>query len=165
MDGSQLKNIIENKKPHYSAKYRALMDAISVKGDTSGEGCASTFGAYYQTYMYAFIIGLRLNKKKPLEPKEEKLDFAPISSWKPVNVKDFILMTMMNRVEEFSTPWNWLGLEEDSEESLQQFAVIFMREIEAYANAGFEYLQDKWDNQRTMFSHPFVFVQILEELQ
>ena len=41
---------------------------------------------------------------------------------------------------------------------------MLVREMEAYANRGFMYLQDKWDNENYIFSSPFVFVDILSEL-
>ena len=37
-------------------------------------------------------------------------------------------------------------------------------ELEATANRGFMYLQDKWDNENYIFSSPFVLVDILSEL-
>ena len=40
-----------------------------------------------------------------------------------------------------------------------------MRELEAYANVGLAYLKDKWDTERIMFNNPFVFIQILDELE
>lgn len=36
--------------------------------------------------------------------------------------------------------------------------------MEAYANTGLIYLQDKWDNEKMLFNSPFVFVDILQEL-
>jgi len=40
----------------------------------------------------------------------------------------------------------------------------FLKEVCGYANAGFEYLQNKWDNENMKFRNPFVFVNFLEEL-
>ena len=36
--------------------------------------------------------------------------------------------------------------------------------MEAYANRGLIYLQDKWDNEKILFASPFVFVDILQDL-
>lgn len=36
--------------------------------------------------------------------------------------------------------------------------------MEGYANAGFEYLQEKFDNEKIEFQDPFVFVNFLEDL-
>lgn len=164
MNHQELRDIISGKKPRYNAEFKPLMERISTKGDTSGKGDFSTFGAFYQTYMYAFIIGLRLGKKTPLDCAE-KLDFAPIGNWKPTQIRDFILITLFNRCESVSNgPWNWMGLENASEETIKVFSTMLVRELEDYANTGLIYLQDKWDNENLLFTSPFVFVNILQEL-
>ena len=164
MNSQNLRDSICSKKPRYNAVYKPLMEIISTKGDASGNGDFSTFGAFYQTYMYAYIIGLRLGKKTPLDC-EEKLDFAPISSWKPSQIRDFILITLLNRSEKFEGgSWNWIGLENGAEEHIQLFSTMLVREMEEYANTGLIYLQDKWDKEKLIFSSPFVFVNILQEL-
>ena len=164
MNHQELRDIICSRKPRYNAEFKPLMERISTKGDASGKGDFSTFGAFYQTFMYAYIIGLRLGKKTPLECAE-KMDFAPIGNWKPTPIRDFILITMLNRSESFeSGSWNWLGLENGAEENIQLFVTMLVREMEAYANTGLIYLQDKWDNENLLFTSPFVFVNILQDL-
>ena len=37
--------------------------------------------------------------------------------------------------------------------------------MEAYANVGLEYLNQKWINEKYEFEDPFVFVNFLQELQ
>lgn len=164
MNHQELRDIICSRKPRYNAEFKPLMERISTKGDASGKGDFSTFGAFYQTFMYAYIIGLRLGKKTPLECAE-KMDFAPIGNWKPTPIRDFILISMLNRSESFeSGSWNWLGLENGAEENIQLFVTMLVREMEAYANTGLIYLQDKWDNENLLFASPFVFVNILQDL-
>lgn len=41
---------------------------------------------------------------------------------------------------------------------------MLIREMEEYANTGLIYLQDKWDNENLLFTSPFVFVNILQDL-
>lgn len=165
MNYQELREIILLRKPKYSEKYKSLMERISTKGDTSGKGDFSTFGAYYQTFMYAYIIGLRLGKKTPLTSEDKKVDFADISHWKPAPIRDFILITLLNRSEKFDNfSWEWLSLENSSEENVSNFVTILIREMEAYANTGLAYLQDKWENEKIIFSSPFVFVDILQNL-
>lgn len=164
MNHQELRDIICSKKPRYNAAFKLLMERISTKGDASGKGDFSTFGAFYQTYMYAYIIGLRLGRKTPLDCAE-KLDFAPISNWKPSQIRDFILITLFNRSEKFENgPWNWIGLENGAEEHVKAFAAMLIREMEEYANTGLIYLQEKWDNEKIKFTSPFVFVNILQDL-
>lgn len=165
MNYQEFRDTIMSRKPRYNAIFRPLVDRLSVKGDPTGKGAFSTFGAYYQTFMYAYIIGLRLGEKEPLKPEDEKIEFAPISNWKPISVRDFILITLFNRSEKFNNfSWDWLSLENGSKEHVENFITILIREMEAYANRGLIYLQDKWDNEKILFASPFVFVDILREL-
>lgn len=164
MNHQELRDMICSRKPKYDSNFKPLMEAISTKGDASGDGDFSTFGAFYQTFMYAYIIGLRLGKKTFLDCSD-KNDFAPIGNWKPTPIRDFILITLLNRSETFdSDAWNWISLENGSEEHISMFATMLVREMEAYANTGLIYLQDKWDNEKVRFNSPFVFVELLQEL-
>ena len=86
---SRIKRAIFGRKPRYSEKFKPLMERISTKGDLTGRGDFSTFGAFYQTFMYAYIIGLRLGKKTPLTNDDKKVEFADISHWKPTPIRDF----------------------------------------------------------------------------
>jgi hypothetical protein len=59
----------------------------------------------------------------------------------------------------------WIELEDASIEVIESFVAELIRQMEGYANAGFEYLQEKWENENMIFRNPFVFVKILEELE
>ena len=164
MNYQELRDAIFIRKPKYNIKFKPLMERISTKGDQTGKGDFSTFGAFYQTFMYAFIIGLRLGEKTPLGAGE-KVEFAPISHWRPAPLRDFIIITLLNRTEKFDNyQWDWLSLENGSEEHVGNFVTMLVREMEAYANRGLIYLQDKWDNEKILFTSPFVFVDILQDL-
>ena len=75
MDSSQLRDLIGQKRPRYKEQYRSLIESISKKGDASGKGNFSSFGAFYQTYMYAFIIGYKLGEQNFIKPNEKSNDF------------------------------------------------------------------------------------------
>lgn len=162
MGGSQLRDLIGQKRPRYKEQYRLLIDSISKKGDASGKGDFSSFGAYYQTYMYAFIIGYKLGKQNFILQNEKSNDFFVFSQWSPIAIRDYIVMLLLNKSEDFG--FKWIELEDASSETIEIFVAEFIRQMEGYANAGFEYLQNKWDNENMMFRNPFVFVKILEEL-
>lgn len=162
MDGSQLRDLIGQKRPRYKEQYRLLIDSISKKGDASGKGDFSSFGAYYQTYMYAFIIGYKLGKQNFILQNEKSNDFFVFSQWSPIAIRDYIVMLLLNKSEDFG--FKWIELEDASSETIEIFVAEFIRQMEGYANAGFEYLQNKWDTENMMFRNPFVFVKILEEL-
>jgi len=164
MNGSELKDKIGQKRPRYKEQYRSLIENISIKGDSSGKGDFSAFGAFYQTYMYAFIIGYKLGAPKLIEKGEKPAEFASFVDWKPTSVRDFILMLLLNDTEKYGISYSWLELENANEETIDNFIAELFRQMEGYANAGFEYLQNKWDNEKMEFQDPFVFVNFLEEL-
>lgn len=164
MNYQDLREEILRKKPKYNEKFKPLMEQISTKGDSTRQGSFSTLGAFYQTYMYAYIIGLRLGKKISIPQGDEKVEFAEFRSWKPEPVRDFILITLLNRTKEFRYSWDWSELENSSDDDVSNFVVMLIREMEAYANAGLIYLQEKWDNEKILFNSPFVFVNILQNL-
>ena len=163
MDSSQLRDLIGQKRPRYKTQYRTLIESISNKGDSSGKGDFSSFGAFYQTYMYAFIIGYKLGKPKFFQSNDKTDDFFVFSNWKPTSIRDYIVMLLLNKSDYFG--FKWIELENASEEVIDVFVTEFIRQMEGYANAGFEYLQEKWDNENMKFRNPFVFVKFLEEIE
>jgi hypothetical protein len=150
MDGQQLRDLIGQKRPRYKTQYRALIESISN-------------GAMYQTYMYAFIIGYKLGKQNFIQAKEQTNDFFVFSQWSPIAIRDYIVMLLLNKSEEFG--FKWIELENAGGEAINTFVTEFIRQMEGYANAGFEYLQAKWDKENMKFRNPFVFVNFLKELK
>ena len=109
MNHQEFRDAICNRKPRYNTKFKPLIERISSKGDVTGKGDFSTFGAFYQTFMYAYIIGLRLGEKEYLKSDDEKTEFAPLANWKPTPIRDFILITLFNRSEKFEKfCFDWL---------------------------------------------------------
>ncbi len=163
MDGSQLRNLVGQKRPRYKTQYRSLIEGISNKGDSSGKGDFSSFGAFYQTFMYAFIIGYKQGTCKYILPNEPVSDFiASFDLIKPTPIRDYIIMLLLNESEKFG--FTWIELENASEDVINTFVTELFRQMEGYANAGFEYLQNKWDNENMKFRNPFVFVNFIDEL-
>lgn len=162
MNSSTFREKILDLRPHYSEQYRSMIDSISNKLEKTGKGNVAQFGAYYQTYMYACIIGMRLGTPKYLEPKESSSEFALMQKWKPTQIRDYIIMMLFNRSVDYG--YNWIDLENADEENIIKFLRAFEREMEGYANRGLEYLNNIWLNQRNRFESPTVFVEILQEL-
>jgi hypothetical protein len=163
MKSVELRDLINQKRPLYKKEYRDMIEAISIKGDRTRGGTHSTFGAFYRTYMYAFIIGYKLGKQNFITAEDKSpVEFAPIGQWQPVRIREFICMLILNKSSSFG--FTWSDLEDASEETINVFVTEFVNQIQGYANAGLEYLQDKWDKDRFEFQDPFVFVNILEDL-
>ena len=162
MNSSKLEEKILDLRPHYSDKYRAMIEAISNKGEKTGTGNIAQFGAFYQTFMYACIIGVRLGRPKYFEAQEATTEFAVMYKWKPTQIRDYIIMMMLNRSGSFG--YEWIDLENADDETIVGFLRALENEIEGYANAGFDYLLKKWQEERISFSSPTVFVDILQDL-
>lgn len=161
MNTREFSKRIDDLRPMYDEKYRGMIEKLSQKGDSTGRGNVSTFGAFYQTYMYAYLIGLRLHEQCPIEKKGT--DFAPIGKWNPVRLKDFIILTLLNRVEEFG--YRWTDLETGDSAKMDIFFKRIQKEIEGYANRGLKYLQQKYDTEKIRFEDPNVFMNFLQELE
>ena len=162
MNSSKLEEKILDLRPHYSDKYRAMIEAISNKGEKTGTGNIAQFGAFYQTFMYACIIGVRLGRPKYFEAQEATTEFAVMYKWKPTQIRDYIIMMMLNRSDSFG--YEWIDLENADDEAIAKFLRALENEIEGYANAGFDYLFKEWQEERISFSSPTVFVDILQDL-
>ena len=162
MNSSKLEEKILDLRPHYSDKYRAMIEAISNKGEKTGTGNIAQFGAFYQTFMYACIIGVRLGRPKYFEAQEATTEFDVMYKWKPTQIRDYIIMMMLNRSGSFG--YEWIDLENADDEAIAKFLRTLENEIEGYANAGFDYLFKKWQEERISFSSPTVFVDILQNL-
>ncbi|MBQ3700204.1 MAG: hypothetical protein II886_09885 [Prevotella sp.] len=162
MNSSTFREKVLDLRPQYSDRYRSMIDAISNKLEKTGKGNVAQFGAYYQTYMYACIIGLRLGKPKYLEANEKSWEFALMNKWKPTQIRDYVIMMLFNRSKDYG--YDWMDLEDASDETITAFLRTFEREMEGYANRGLEYINNLWVNQRVRFESPTIFVEILQEL-
>jgi hypothetical protein len=163
MNSSTFREKILDLHPHYSDQYRSMIDAISNKLEKTGKGNIAQFGAYYQTYMYACIIGMRLGAPKYLEANEKLWEFALMQKWKPTQIRDYVIMMLFNRSKSYD--YDWMDLEDANEETITAFLRAFAREMEGYANRGLEYINNIWVNQRVRFESPTIFVEILQELE
>lgn len=162
MNSSEFRDKILELRPHYSDQYRSMIDTISNRLEKTGRGNIAQFGAYYQTYMYACIIGMRLGKPKYLEANEKSSEFALMQKWKPTQIRDFIIMMLFNRSEDYG--YDWMRLENAENDVISAFLRSFEREMEGYANTGLEYIHKIWENERVRFESPTIFVEILQEL-
>jgi hypothetical protein len=135
MDGSTLRNLIGQKRPKYKTQYRALIDSISKKGDSSGKGVFPASGTYYQACIYVFV-DYKSDMPKYIERGEQTEDFVSFVDWKLMSIRGFMLILLLNESEKYN--FSWLELENANQEAVEAFA--------------------------TDFKPPFVIVNFLEEL-
>ena len=161
MNYQGFKQEIDTKKPKYLSKYYSLMEAISSRGDTTGGYIQ--LGSFYQTFMYAFMVGYHLGECTPISGNGEARDFAPIANWKPIELVDYIQMLILSEPEE-KLGFKWLDLDTMDDDRVRDCISTMMRRIEGYANTGLAYIQKKYDEDKEAFKSPFVFVNILREV-
>ena len=94
--------------------------------------------------------------------EEKTFDIAPFGNWKPASIRDYIILMLLN--ESAETGVEWSELDNADEDAIDNWVKELIRRMEAYASAGFEYLNEKWTNERYEFDDPFVFVNFLQEL-
>ena len=163
MNSEQFRKEIEIKRPKYLTRYKPLMEAISEKGKVGG-GDYIKFGPFFQTYMYAFMIGFRRKECIPLSETSEKTDFADISHWKPIEMVDYILMLVLSEPSE-KLCFTWADLETMDDDHCKLAVSSIISRIEGYANAGLNYIQSKYINNKEEFRDPFVFVNMLKDIE
>ena len=162
MNSQDFRAEIDVKRPRYLSKYATLIDTISVKGQIKG-GDYIQFGAFYQTYMYAFMIGYKRGECIPISGEGEQKDFAPIGVWRPSDMVDYILMLVFSESKE-KLGFTWDELDTMDDDSAKKAVLTVVRIIEGYANAGLNYIQEKFDNHKDEFTDAFVFINMLREV-
>lgn len=158
MNGNEFRQELDIKKPKYLAKYYNLMETISNKGSVNG-GDYIKFGPFFQTYMYAFMIGYHLGVCNPIKGSGETRDFAPISQWKPMEISDYVLMLVLSESDE-KLGFKWSDLETMTDDQCRGAISAIVQRIEGYANAGLNYIQHKFDEEKDEFRSPMVFVNL-----
>ncbi len=162
MNSNDFRQEIDIKKPKYLAKYYALMETISNKGSVNG-GDYIQFGPFFQTYMYAFMIGYHLGVCNLIKGAGETRDFAPIGQWKPAELADYILMLVLSETDD-KLGFKWIDLESMTDEECKIAISSIIQRIEGYANTGFNYIQHKFDEGKDEFRDPMVFVNLLKDV-
>ena len=167
MNSQQLSDLFGMRRPKCKEKYRDLLSGIATEGDKTGKGGISALGALGQSFMYAFMIGHklkqgRLNDEDFIAKDEKTFDIAPFGNWKPAAIRDYIILMLLNESEETGVEWS--ALDDADEDNIENWVKELIKRMEAYANAGFEYLNQKWLKERYEFDDPFVFVNFLRQI-
>ncbi len=161
MDSQEFKNRIFSKRPRYANIYKDLIASLANKGNRKTEFIQ--FGPIYQIYMYAFYIGIHRKERISMPSRESSTDFLELGKWKPDSLVYFILMNLFSKNSELGIS-SWNELEDMEESEIDIFVRSLITIIEEYANAGFAYLQDRFDDDRNIFNEPYVFADILKDV-
>lgn len=124
------------------------------------------YGAGYELYIIAFFIGLYYDQKKPLitDASKKKILGQPIMYWGNIEeragrrayskIREYIFAALVARTE-----IDWLAL--DKEEITARSVVDKLIEtMELYANFGFDYIQEKLEQDPNYFFKETAFINI-----
>lgn len=158
------------RSPEWETKYEdSLLKTFCDygKGSTSyQESRAKLFGAGYELYILAFFIGLYYNQTKELvkDKAKRKVLGVPIESWgtaearggrKPyAQIREYMFMALVARTE-----IDWIALDK-GDITPRKVVDLLIDKMEAYANFGFDYMQDKLEDNPDYFYKETVFLQV-----
>lgn len=159
MTSSEFREMILIKTPKYSVSVEYLFEKLANK---QGKGEFSQFGPLYELYVYAFYLGLKINRRIELPSGINAKKFEKIGGWKSSSpLIDFLLLTIFSRSEEIGFDWN--KLEDMDEKELTDLVRKIIVFIEEYAYGGLDYLKNKFDNGE-LDNSQYLFVDLLSEL-
>jgi len=159
---------LEKKEPRYPEKYRNLIEKLSRKGkydETSGPANVEqlekgkAFATFYECYIYALIIGIRSNNRLDIGNGNSN-KFLNFGSWKPEQVKKYIIMSLLALCE-----FEFNEIEELDDEQANEKANELLKLMEQYAHGGFEIIHSKMKDDPEFFEEILNVIFFLKELK
>jgi hypothetical protein len=153
----------EDRAPVYARMYREpIVNRFANVGggkETEMFERGKFFSNVYELYMYAAMLGLKKNYRLPLEEVETQ-KFIEIRDWKTSNeLVRFIEMALIARSDLD------LNVLENMEETQVEGKLTELRkELEEYANGGFDLIYTKAQEEPYFFENEYCFVEMLGEL-
>jgi len=104
------------------------------------------FSFVYEMYMYAALLGMKLEYRLPMVRGTERAYFNEIRNWQPPEVADYVLMALLGKAD---LDLNALELmeEEQVEEKITELRGL----LEAYANGGLDKIRSKREEDPAFF--------------
>lgn len=152
----ELINRLKGTAPQYLNTYKELIARFTLaQGGTAGTATEQErwsqgkyFSTQYEIYMYATVLGLKRGYKIPLTAGVEKSKFIELRAWQPVDVADYIIMGI---IAESDVDLN--TVEEMEEKEIDGIVGKLRREIEEYANGGFDIINSKLNDDAMFFEN------------
>jgi len=159
MTSDEFRDMILKKTPKYSVSVKYLFEKLANK---QGKGEFSQFGPFYELYVYAFYLGLKIDSRIGLASGSSAKKFAEIAGWRQASpLIDFLLLTIFSRSDEIGFDWN--ELEDMEEKELAEVVRKIITFIEEYAYGGLEFLKNKFDNGE-LDNSQYLFVDLMNEV-
>lgn len=158
---------IEAGNPRYHSKYRDLILLFAAKGgatDAEKHLRAKTFSTVYEFYIYAAVIGLYRGTRLPLSDEKGKYEtFWEIRNWTKRGADEVVKFVFMSLIAESEI--DLIELEEiDSDDDVKERIQQLVRLLEEYANAGFQYIQSRYNEDPQYFESERCFVNLIGSL-
>lgn len=162
-------NLWKTRVPQYDPQFQVLIEYLGRKGggsESDKEQQGKTFSTLYEVYIYAFFLGFYNNQKVEIEKGTEKKHFGqPIEYWgkmKSLGRKDYSdIQEYLFAAVVAKSDIDLVKLENADNSEVESAVRKLIREMENYANAGFIYLQDIYDNNRNFLFSKENFVTMI----
>lgn len=161
---NQIWKKIENKKPRVVNTYKeGLKNSLSEFGRTTKD--FAKFGAFYELYLYGFVIGYHNNQRHDDIENQELDTFNMITEWKSETqslFKNIISVLVCNDSVRNEIGLDFYDLSKCNEKELDSRIKSLITVFEEYANAGLKIIYNEFINNPDEFDH-FMSLQILHE--
>lgn len=152
------------KEPRYPNRFRNLIDKLSRKRafDTSvgteeekfAQG--KIFANFYECFLYATILGIRLGYRAPFDRNTEGTKFLNVEGWRPRPLVEYVFMSLLALSD-----IQLIDLEEMDEQQTDQKASELVKLMEEYAHGGFDFMQSRLIDEPHLFENPYGAVGLL----
>ncbi|NRA14945.1 MAG: hypothetical protein HRU04_05555 [Oceanospirillaceae bacterium] len=156
---SLLKDKFGNLKPGYLPKFKDFIKQISQFGGGAEDDKyinAKSFSNVYELYTYAFFIALYKDIKIDLSEDDKLIGFWEMKNWEPKALTDSLITCA---IAESNFDMN--ALEEGDSSYMTEQIKLVKREIEAYANAGLEFIKGEIDQDPELLEDDMYFINLL----
>lgn len=157
---------IKDRSPEYDSQYYNMILEFTIeqggKAGTSTEADRWKQGKYFSTryemYIYAALLGLKMDYKIPITYGTEKSKFIEIKSWQPQDVADYVVMGVIAK-----SGFDLNEIEEMEEEKIEKKITELKGLLEDYANGGFDIIRSKKESDPSYFlTNENCFIDLLE---
>lgn len=156
-----LEKKLGNLRPSYLARFEDLIRQNAQFGGGAEEDKyrrARSFSNVYEFYVYAYFLGVQKSFRLEVTSADKVKDFWEVANWKPKDLIDALLASALGESGiEIS------ALEHMDEKELNLEIKKIKETIEAYANGGFEYVEQYLKNDPEAINDDRVFVNLLAD--
>jgi hypothetical protein len=155
----------KKKWPRFNdAYFISIVHRFAVVGggkDTEKDKKGKYFSTVYELFLYLAFWGLSKNRKEPFKTGSKRRTFQNINEW--TQHKDLVDFLIMSLLAKSSVDFN--EIEKMNRDEIDAFVVRLERDLEEYANAGFELLHEKMQSDPNYFkNNDNCFIDLLSDM-